>query len=88
MPSQGQSWWARHCTPRPPINPVVACPCHSCYNKVAQELDYPRSSNSSEAATPAPSRPVSPRGSTASSASSAHHVEPITTFHIEEASKQ
>ncbi|KAM0475561.1 hypothetical protein ACHAPX_006884 [Trichoderma viride] len=66
MPSQGQSWWARHCTPRPPINPVVVCTCHYCYNKPAEELDYPKSSDSSAAATPAQSRPVSPRGSTSS----------------------
>ncbi|KAF3077590.1 hypothetical protein THAR02_07391 [Trichoderma harzianum] len=79
MPSsQGQSWWARHCTPRPPINKVVACPCHYCYNKPACELDYPESSNCSETNTPAQSRPVSPRGRTSSSSS----------FHVEKAEKQ
>lgn len=85
MPSsQGQSWWARHCTPRPPINPVVACPCHYCYNMVAEELDYPKDSDCSEAATPAHSRPASPRGSSASS----DMVESITTSHIEKSDKQ
>ncbi|KAL7787736.1 hypothetical protein V8C37DRAFT_389839 [Trichoderma ceciliae] len=87
MPSQGQSWWARHCTPRPPTNPVVACPCHHCYNMVAEELDYPKSSHGSAAATPTPSRPVSPMGCI-SSASSAQNVEPITTSHIEKVNKQ
>ncbi|KAM0248673.1 hypothetical protein ACHAQJ_009347 [Trichoderma viride] len=76
MPSQGQSWWARHCTPRPPINPVVACPCHHCFNMVAEELDYPQSSQCSEAPTPAASRPASPT-SRPSSFSSSLHVEKV-----------
>ncbi|KAH0498626.1 hypothetical protein TgHK011_005871 [Trichoderma gracile] len=89
MPSKGQSWWARHCTPRPPINPVVACPCHHCYNMVAEELDYPKSSHSSQASTPAPSRPVSPTGRVVSPAASSPVQQlPITTSHVEKAAKQ
>jgi hypothetical protein len=88
MPSKGQSWWARHCTPRPPINPVVACPCHHCFNMVAEELDYPKSSHSSQASTPAPSRPVSPTGRVSPASSPSVQQVPITTAHIEKAAKQ
>ncbi|UNI19785.1 Protein-ribulosamine 3-kinase [Purpureocillium takamizusanense] len=32
MPSQLSSWFARHCTPPPPLNTSSACPCANCYN--------------------------------------------------------
>ncbi|KAI9149177.1 hypothetical protein HJFPF1_11226 [Paramyrothecium foliicola] len=35
MPSQRQSWFARHCAPPPPINAASACPCTSCFNGAA-----------------------------------------------------
>ncbi|KAJ6441743.1 ubiquitin interaction domain-containing protein [Purpureocillium lavendulum] len=32
MPSQLSSWFARHCTPPPPLNTSSTCPCANCYN--------------------------------------------------------
>ncbi|KAI6780356.1 uncharacterized protein J7T54_005458 [Emericellopsis cladophorae] len=32
MPSQRQSWFARHCTPAPPQTSTPTCPCANCYS--------------------------------------------------------
>lgn len=91
MPSEKKSWFARYCTPPPPINNTSVCPCSSCYNlggnshNTGMSYSYPYGYSPS---SPASSRSTEPRSSSLRSSSSdsasISSAETVTTTtHIE-----
>lgn len=89
MPSEKKSWFARYCTPPPPINNTPMCPCSSCYNmggnshKTGMSYSYPYGYNQSASQ----SRSMEPRSSSSRSSDTASissaETLTTTTTHIE-----
>ncbi|KAK5997329.1 hypothetical protein PT974_02684 [Cladobotryum mycophilum] len=100
MPSQRQSWWARHCTPRPPIVAATTCPCERCFNMPAEEFvqryvipqQQRIAASSPTTSSPSSLRPVDSRTmllrKDSDNASISSTSTTMSTYHIEQTSKQ
>ncbi|KAF4507087.1 hypothetical protein G6O67_005762 [Ophiocordyceps sinensis] len=84
MPSSRLGWFARHCTPPPPLGNSSACPCAACFNMPTPEpqLQARRRSNGSPPSSPDPRAWRRSAGADALFGSGAQDPH-TTTTHIE-----